>query len=271
MLTVLQNGWIAAQIDAAYAPRASDIARRKAGITGVSEFPDVREAPVLRAPPDPEQLQATAAWRIAATRISRSGLSELSTARDRTAVAVAAATASATIGQMGQGLGFGTTAVVSVAAIEPRSFAEPFEQLRDASDAWSQTHGRRPAVFLANMGKVAHHTARANYAKNFFEAGGFDVISNDGFAEADAAVQAFLASQAKIAVICSSDKLYPDVVPPLAAKLKSAGARCVVLAGNPGENEQTWRTAGVNRFIFVKCDVIQILRELLREEGVLGL
>ena len=34
-------GWIAEQIDAAYAPRAKDIARRKEGITGVSEFPDV--------------------------------------------------------------------------------------------------------------------------------------------------------------------------------------------------------------------------------------
>jgi methylmalonyl-CoA mutase len=51
--------------------------------------------------------------------------------------------------------------------------------------------------------------------------------------------------------------------------LKAAGARSVVLAGNPGANEDAWRKAGVNRFIFVKCDVLATLREMLREEGVL--
>jgi methylmalonyl-CoA mutase cobalamin-binding subunit len=115
-------------------------------------------------------------------------------------------------------------------------------------------------VFLANMGPVSHHTARATYSKNFFEAGGFEVIGNDGFRDADAAVKAFLDSGATVAVICSSDKLYPDIVPQLAPKLKAAGARSVVLAGNPGANEAAYRAAGVDRFIFMKCDVLNTLR-----------
>src|SRR5438067_3506142 len=147
--------------------------------------------------------------------------------------------------------------------------AVPFVELRAASDAWRAAHGRRPRVFLANLGPVAHHTARAAYAKNFFEAGGFEVVGNDGFKDADAAARAFSASGATVAVICSSDKLYPDVVPQLAPGLKAAGARSVVLAGNPGANEPAWRAAGVDRFIFIKCDVLGTLREMLREEGVL--
>jgi len=119
------------------------------------------------------------------------------------------------------------------------------------------------------MGPVAHHTARATYAKNFFEAGGFEVVTNDGFREADAAADAFTQSGASIAVICSSDRLYLEVVPDVAAKLKAAGARSVVLAGSPGENESAWREAGVDRFIFMKCDVLATLQEMLREEGVL--
>ena len=161
----------------------------------------------------------------------------------------------------------------SSAKIEPlvtRGFAEPFEELRDAADAWQAKHGRRPRVFLANMGPVAHHTARATYAKNFFETGGFEVISTDGFQDAEAAAAAFGESGATIAVICSSDKLYPEVVPKVAARLKAAGARSVVLAGNPGANEAAWREAGVDRFIYVKCDVLATLQELLREEGVLA-
>ena len=82
------------------------------------------------------------------------------------------------------------------------------------------------------------------------------MIGNDGFADADAAAAALAESGAEIAVICSSDKLYPDVVPPAAAKLREAGARSIVLAGHPGDNEQAWTAAGVDRFIFMKCDVL---------------
>jgi methylmalonyl-CoA mutase len=153
--------------------------------------------------------------------------------------------------------------------LTPHPFAQPFEELRDVSDAWQAVHGKRPLVFLANMGPAAHHTARATYAKNFFEAGGFEVIGNNGFPDAAAAARAFAASGATVGVICSSDKLYPDVVPQVAPKLKAEGARSVVLVGNPGGNEASWRKAGVDRFIFIKCDVLATLREMLREEGVL--
>ena len=157
-----------------------------------------------------------------------------------------------------------------MAPLELRSFAEPFEELRDASDAWLATQGQRPRAFLVNMGPVSHHTARATYSKNFFEAGGFEVIGSDGFRDAEAACHAFGTSGAKIAVICSSDKLYPDLVPAVATGLKEAGARTVVLAGHPGTHESAWRDAGVDKFIFVKCDVLALLREMLREEGVLA-
>jgi methylmalonyl-CoA mutase len=176
--------------------------------------------------------------------------------------------AGASLGQLARALGFHAEPTV-IPPLTPHLFARPFEDLRDASDAWRASHGRRPRVFLANLGPVAHHTARATYAKNFFEAGGFEVVGNDGFQDADAAARAFADSGATVAVICSSDKLYPDVVPQVAPKLRAAGARSVVLAGNPGTNEAVWRAAGVDRFIFIKCDVLATLREMLREEGVL--
>ena len=174
----------------------------------------------------------------------------------------------ASLGQLARALGFHAQWTL-LPPLTPHPFAQPFEELRDASDAWRAAHGRRPRVFLANLGPVAHHTARAIYAKNFFEAGGFEGIGNDGFRDADTAARAFADTGATVAIICSSDKLYPDVVPQLAPKLKAAGARSVVLAGNPGANEAAWRAAGVGRFIFIKCDVLATLRDMLREEGVL--
>jgi methylmalonyl-CoA mutase len=264
MLRALRGGWVARQIDSAFAPRAKNLARRKEGITGVSEFPHVGEAPVVRPAPDRITLRAAAIARLARAR-------RFAVLADESSVAavMAAAEKGASIGQMARALGFHAEPAV-IPPLAPHPFAEPFEELRAASDAWQAAHGRRPRVFLANMGPVAHHTARATYAKNFFEAGGFEVIGNDGFKDADAAARAFAASGAAVAVICSSDKLYPDVVPQVAPRLKAAGARTVVLAGNPGASEAAWRGAGVDRFIFIKCDVLATLRDLLREEGVLA-
>lgn len=273
MLKAIQNGWVARQIDSAFIPRAKNLARRKEGITGVSEFPNIAEPPVVRPAPDRITLRAEAVARLTGARRRSMALSHLlsdtglHSPGSAASLAVEAAVAGASIGQLARALRFHTEPA-TIPPLTPHPFAQPFEELRDASDSWQMFHGTRPRVFLANMGSVAHHTARATYSKNFFEAGGFEVVSNNGFREASDAARAFAQSGATIAVICSSDKLYPDIVPKVAPALKAA-ARTVVLAGNPAANERVWRDAGVDRFIFMKCDVLGTLREMLREEGVL--
>jgi methylmalonyl-CoA mutase len=152
--------------------------------------------------------------------------------------------------------------------LELRSFAEPFEHLRDASDAWLHAHGVRPRVFLANLGTAADFTARASYAKNFFEAGGYEAIEGGGGRDAAALVDEFARSGARTAVVCSSDKMYAELAAEMTRRLKGAGARCVVLAGRPGEQEAAYREAGVDRFIYIGCNVLDTLQEMLREEGV---
>ncbi len=268
LIAALRSGWIRAQVDDAYALRAKDIARRKEGITGVSEFPDVHEERRPAPPADSAALRAAAATRVQSQRPAEDVVSSLESRSADFGALVDAATAGATIGQMSRALGFGPPSTESITPLEPRSFAQPFEELRSASDEWLAAHGRRPTVFLANLGPVSHHTARATYSKNFFEAGGFNVVSNNGFKDSASAVAAFVESEAGIAVLCSSDKLYPEYVPDIAARLKEAGARYVVLAGHPGDNEEAWREAGVDRFIFMKCDVLATLREMLQAEGV---
>jgi methylmalonyl-CoA mutase len=265
MLRGLRQGWVAQQIDSAFAPRAKNLARRKEGITGVSEFPDVGAALVVRPVPNQAGLLRE---RLRKWSERRTSPALAFSTRDALTQQAVEAAAHVSIGALARALGFHAEPTV-LPPLTPHPFAEPFEELRDASDAWLATHGKRPRVFLVSMGPVAHHTARATYAKNFFEAGGFEVLANHGFKDSESGAKAFADSGAKIAVICSSDKLYADVVPQLAPKLKAAGARSVVLAGNPGANEAAWRAAGVDRFIFIKCDVLVTLREILREEGVL--
>ena len=40
--------------------------------------------------------------------------------------------------------------------------------------------GARPKIFLANLGTPAEFTARASFAKNFFEAGGIEAVGGEG-------------------------------------------------------------------------------------------
>src|SRR5262245_40267756 len=80
--------------------------------------------------------------------------------------------------------------------------AEPFEELRDASDRILARTGARPKVFLATLGKLADFTARATFAKNFFEAGGIEAVTNDGFASHAEMVAAFRRCGAKLACLC---------------------------------------------------------------------
>jgi methylmalonyl-CoA mutase len=144
-------------------------------------------------------------------------------------------------------------------ALTPHRVAEPFEALRDYAEAFAA----RPKIFLANLGPVAAFTARATFAKNFFEAGGVEALGNDGFADAAALVAGFKASGAKLAVLCSSDAVYAEQGLDAAKALVAAGASLYV-AGRPGEMETQWREAGARDFVYVGSDMLAQLRDALK-------
>ena len=150
----------------------------------------------------------------------------------------------------------------STLAFEPLPrirLAEPFEALRDASDRMLARIGTRPKIFLANLGTPSDFTARATFAKNFFAAGGIEAAGNDGFATRDAMVEAFKASGAKLACLCSSDEVYARDAMPATQALRRAGA-VVWLAGRPGALETELTQAGVSAFVFAGCDALGALR-----------
>jgi methylmalonyl-CoA mutase len=136
--------------------------------------------------------------------------------------------------------------------------AEPFEALRDASDRLLAANGSRPRIFLANLGTQAEFTARATFAKNFFEAGGIQAENGDSL-DPPALAAAFKATGAALACLCSSDKIYQNEAPAAAAALKSAGARHVYLAGRPREQEAALSAAGVQTYIYEGCDALATL------------
>jgi methylmalonyl-CoA mutase len=280
MLEAVRSGWVAGEIDRVEKAREKDLATRKQAITGISEHPNIHEEKLERPRPDARVLRAEAAERLVAWKRDHRAVAELKALEEvvmaterpagaMTGAAVAAARAGATIGQIAAALAprGGEPAVMEPLAVHP--YAAAYEELRAASELHAEKTGRRPRVFLANLGTPAEFIGRSTFAMNFFEAGGFEEVNNDGFADAEAAAKAFVESGANIAVICSTDAKYDELAVPAAVALKAAGARAVVLAGNPGASEARYREGGIDRFIYIRCDVLGTLRELLREEGVL--
>ena len=138
--------------------------------------------------------------------------------------------------------------------------AEPFEQLRDTADAHAAETGARPKVFLASLGTASDFTARTTFAKNFFEAGGIEAVTNDGFSNTEDLVAAFKAAGTRLACLCSSNDVYAKEAVAAATTLAKAGASHIYLAGRGGELENALKAAGVLTFIYSGCDMLATLR-----------
>lgn len=139
---------------------------------------------------------------------------------------------------------------------------EAFEALRSRSDAHLAATGARPAVFLAALGPASAHTARVSFAANLFQAGGVEPVHRPVTVDPSTVADAFAASGARVACLCSSDALYEREAAETAAALVAAGADRVMLAGRPGEVD------GVDTYVFAGCDAVAVLSSVLDRLGV---
>ena len=103
--------------------------------------------------------------------------------------------------------------------------SEIFESLRD------QTAGSDAKVFLACLGTRRDFGGREGFASNYFRIAGLETPSVEG-GSTEQIVEAFQASGAKVACLCSSAKVYAAQGAEVAKALKDAGAAKVLLAGN---------------------------------------
>ncbi|GAA1097786.1 methylmalonyl-CoA mutase small subunit [Kitasatospora arboriphila] len=210
----LVSGLVGERIAATWAERTAKIAKRREPVTGVSEFPNLGEQPLVREP---------------APARRGGGLPQVRR-------------------------------------------AEAYEALRDRSDAHLAATGARPKLFLASIGTAAAHTARTTFAANLFQAGGIETASVETAmtdpGDPAALAEAFAASGATVACLCSGDAQYAEHGEAVAKALKTAGAAKVLLAGRPGELREALERAGVDSYVFAGCNAVEVLTSLLDEIGV---
>ncbi len=132
--------------------------------------------------------------------------------------------------------------------------ASEFETLRLETEAAEKT----PIAFMLTIGNLAMRQARAQFSCNFLATAGYKVIDNLGFKTVEEGVDAALAANADIVVLCSSDDEYAEYAVPAFQYLN--GRAMFIVAGAPACMEDL-KAAGIENFIHVKCNVLETMKE----------
>nr|VFK17628.1 MAG: methylmalonyl-CoA mutase [Candidatus Kentron sp. LPFa] len=272
MFEALEKGIPQQKISEIADKRASDAAKRKAIFVGTNMYANIDDKPLQSTTrEDALALQAKRAGEIIAYRKTRdanackSALDKLAQAEpaDVVEAAIEAARVGATLGEIGTTLAAEDAFDTVMKPIPIHRGAEAYEALRQATKAYTEKNGESPKIFSANMGPIPQHKARADFSRGFLEVGGFHVIGNDGFETVEDAARAAKDSGATIVVICSTDKTYPDLVPPLTKLLKDNDPKVtVLLAGYPKDHIDAFKKAGVDDFIFLGANCLGLLQKL---------
>jgi methylmalonyl-CoA mutase len=125
--------------------------------------------------------------------------------------------------------------------------AEPFEAIRRRTIEHARATGRYPRVLLLTRGDVRMKGARSNFCLNFFGCAGFDIAVSDRFEGVEA----------DLIVLCSSDPEYAELAREVCPKVTVP----VLVAGNPREQIEALRAAGVGGFVHVGSDAVATLTE----------
>jgi methylmalonyl-CoA mutase len=183
---------------------------------------------------------------------------------------VEAAAAGATLGEIARAIRIHDSPCSRIAPVRIMRAAAGFERLRAALNRHAASHKiARPRVFLCNMGAPKDYKARADFSRGFFAAGGYDVVSPEGFHTPEEAARAFGESKAGLAVICSTDDKYPALVPPLARAIRAVrNDAIIVLAGLPQGQVEACKKAGVDEFIHARADALELLTAFHLRHGI---
>jgi methylmalonyl-CoA mutase len=279
MVLALQNGFVQKDIQAVLSQRFKKLAQRADRVVGVNMYANAMEPVIEKRKINVEEIYQTRAQSVKSfladidETYKNISLSELDSARENEnfmPLLEQAFAAGATLAEVTAVLNKNNVGMKIEQTIEKHRFSEQFEVLRNKARIYESEHGEKLKVFLCNMGNIPQHKPRAEFSTGFFEVGGFEVLKNDGFMTTQEAAKAAVDSGAFAAVICSTDDTYPELVPPTTKQIKAAKPDMVVMvAGMPApEFEQSYKDSGVEEFIHVRANCLQVLTWMQMKGGI---
>ena len=280
MEAALQAGYPQKSVGEMGAAKLKAVAGRKDLIVGVNQYANPKEQPLDPRDTDVQTFYRRRTQQVASHRTSLDDaesavvLDQLariveSSDKDLFERCVAAVTAGATLGEITRAIRINDSPAPAITPVCITRAASQVEQLRASTQRWVAKGKETPQVFLCNMGPLRDHKARADFSRGFFSVGGYEVISPEGFKTPDAAAAAFVQSKANVAVICSTDENYPALVPPLVAAIRSTKPQVlIVLAGYPEAQVEAHKKTGVDEFIHIRANALEVLGRIHCKLGI---
>lgn len=277
MEVALRAGVPQKAVAATAAKKIKAVTSRRDSIVGVNQYANPKERPLEVTASDTKAFHKRRAQQVASHRTSLDD-ADNQIVLDRLAeivgpkgddffdACVEAVSAGATLGEITRAIRIKDSPCEPITPVCITRVATPVEGLRAAMNRRASGPAR---VFLCNMGSLKEHKARADFSRGFFSVGGYEVISPAGFKTPEDAVTALLKSHADIAVICSTDENYPALVPALTEEIRAQkpGA-IIVLAGYPPEQIEAHKKSGVDEFIHIRADVVEVLSRINERLGI---
>lgn len=146
-------------------------------------------------------------------------------------------------------------------------YGAELERLRARVDA-ARAQGQETQVFLATLGPLAAHTARATWAQNLFAIAGIRAIRPEPEAEPGTWGQMIRSAGVKLACICGDDKTYQSSALEAAGVLGESPVERIYLAGKGGDLRSELEEAGVSEFAYQGVDRMALLSRALDVAGV---
>jgi methylmalonyl-CoA mutase len=274
IISALESGKLQESVEAVRQKRAKNIQRRKDVIVGTNSYPNATEELLDASGIDYKVVANKRAVEISEWKNQRDNagfftyLEKISEVEGsaRIEAMIKASSKGATLGELQASAGLGTL-LEKAKPIAMNRAASEFEALRLAAKTLTD-EGKAPVLHQLNMGPSRRYRIRADWTSAFFQVSGINVLSEDDYAGVEEAVAALKNSGAKIAVITSDDETYGATVEPLAKAIKEVDPGIVVyVAGAPGENEETWKAAGVDGFVNIRVNNYELNRKLLESLG----
>ncbi len=280
MLNSIKEGFIQNLVNDVTNKRLSDINKRKSVIVGSNMFANLKEERIKSKKVNKKTFQKK---RIKYLQNFRQNISqrkfneiikELESAVNSRSTkvidgAIEAMLNGATLGDVTKTIyNYSSEELLTIPKLNKIRASENFEKLRNLSLSIKKKTGSYPKIFLANFGSIKEYKARADFARGFFEVGGFEIIYPDGFNDVSTAIKNAVKSKPNAIVICSTDNNYVELIPEFTKMYKNKKINIpLILAGYPKDKVEDYKNFGIDEFIYLGADVYKMLSSLLKKIG----